>query len=85
MCTPNSGHPGNCNSTITLPGSRTVMPFLVKGLKILLVYLVVAVMAKKGLVLDLNIMVEVTEGSEKDELTLKQVMTIKRYKYSLPQ
>jgi len=59
------------------------MPFLVKDLKILLVHLVIAVMSKKGLVLDLNITVEVTEGSEKDELTLKQVMTTKRYKYSL--
>jgi len=50
------------------------MPFLVKDLKILLDRLVVAVVSKKRLVLDLNTTVEVTEASEKDKLTVKQVM-----------
>jgi hypothetical protein len=58
MCTPNSGRPGNRNSTSTLPGSRTVMPFLVTDLKILLVHFVVAVVSKKRLVLDLNTTLE---------------------------
>jgi len=50
------------------------MPFLVKDLKILLDRLVVAVVSEKRLVLDLNTTVEVTEASEKDKLTVKQVM-----------
>lgn len=74
MHTPNSGVPGNPNSTIMLPGCRTFMPFLVKDLKILLDRLVVAVVSEKRLVLDLNTTVEVTEASEKDKLTVKQVM-----------
>jgi len=74
MCTPNSGGPGNPNNTITLPGGRTFMPFLVKDLKILLVQVVVAMVSKKRLMLDPNTTVEVTEASEKDKLTVKQVM-----------
>jgi hypothetical protein len=45
-------------SQVQIPGSRTVMPFLVTDLKILLVHFVVAVVSKKRLVLDLNTAVE---------------------------
>jgi hypothetical protein len=50
------------------------MPFLVKDLKMLLVHLVVAVVPKKRLVFYLNTTVEVTEASEKEKLTVKQVV-----------
>jgi hypothetical protein len=50
------------------------MPFLVKDLKILLVHVAVAVVSKQRLVLDLNTPKEVTEASEKDKLTVKQVV-----------
>lgn len=65
---------GNPIGTVTLPGSNAVMPFLVKDLKILLVHLVVVVVSKKRLVLGVNTTVEVTEASEKDEMTVKQVV-----------
>lgn len=37
-------------------------------------FLVATILSKKRLVLDLNTTVEVTEASEKDKLTVKQVM-----------